>query len=381
MSVFKSFFQAGFECSTHRRRHDARRLDMTAETYHDLHALADYRALAELDICTVRDGLRWHLIEQTPGVYDWSSFLPLLRAAQATGTQVIWDLCHYGWPDDLDIWSPAFVERFAAFARAAAQLVYDVTAEVPLYVPINEISFFAWAGGDEGFISPFATQRGTELKLQLARAAIAAIEEIRGVDRRARIVQTEPVINIVPASDELCEIRSVEEYTLAQYQSWDLLCGRLRPDLGGRPEYLDIVGVNYYWNNQWVHHGEPLERSHPRYRPFAMMLGDVYERYGRPLFVAETSIEGQPRPAWLRCMAEDVRAAWAAGVPVEGICWYPIISHLGWDNDRYCANGLLDFHPVSGARILYDPLADELRHQQRWLASAHDEIMLEIQAG
>ena len=61
--------------------------------------------MAELDLRTVRDGLRWHLIETPPGHYDWSSFLPMLRAATAAGVQVIWDLCHYGWPDDIDIWS------------------------------------------------------------------------------------------------------------------------------------------------------------------------------------------------------------------------------------------------------------------------------------
>ncbi len=377
MSVFKSFFQAGFECSTH-RRHDSRRLDLTASTYHDIHALADYQILADLDIRTVRDGLRWHLIEPTPGRYDWSSFLPLLRAAQASGTQVIWDLCHYGWPDDLEIWSPAFVERFAAFAQAAAQLIHDESDAIPLYVPVNEISFFAWAGADKGYINPFATGRGVELKLQLARAAIAGIEAVWSIDRRARIVQTEPVINIVPASADPAEIGAVRDYTLAQYQSWDLLCGRLRPDLGGRPEYLDIVGVNYYWNNQWVHHGEPIAPGHPHYRPFATMLGDVYERYGRPLIVAETSIEGQPRHTWLRSIGAEVRAAQAAGIPVEGICWYPVVSHLGWDNDRYCANGLLDFHPATGERLLYDSLAAELRQQQELFAS---ERLRETQAG
>ncbi len=37
----------------------------------------------------------------------------MLQAARDTGTQVIWDMMHYGWPDDLDVWSPAFVDRFA----------------------------------------------------------------------------------------------------------------------------------------------------------------------------------------------------------------------------------------------------------------------------
>jgi hypothetical protein len=102
--LFQSFFLGGFECSSHRRR-DQRRLDLLAATRHDVNAGADYRALARHGITTVRDGLRWHLIETIPGHYDWSSFLPMLHAARDTGTQVIWDLLHWGWPDDLDIWS------------------------------------------------------------------------------------------------------------------------------------------------------------------------------------------------------------------------------------------------------------------------------------
>jgi hypothetical protein len=118
----------------------------------------------------VRDGLRWPLIETIPGVYDWSSFLPMLRAAKETGTQVIWDLCHWGWPDDIEIWSPAFVDRFAAFAHAVAQVVRNETDQVPFYVPVNEISFWAWAGGDLALINPLAIGRGNELKVILGES-------------------------------------------------------------------------------------------------------------------------------------------------------------------------------------------------------------------
>jgi hypothetical protein len=92
-SLFQSFFIGGFECATHYRR-DRRRLDLTAATRHDLNAEADYRMLAEHGIRTVRDGLRWHLIETSPGYYGWSSFLLMLRAVRETGTQVIWDIAH-----------------------------------------------------------------------------------------------------------------------------------------------------------------------------------------------------------------------------------------------------------------------------------------------
>ena len=142
---FASFFLGGFESSTHRRA-DGRRLDLLAATRHDRFVVEDYQALAQHGISTVRDSLRWHLIETSPHRYDWSSVIPMLHAGRGCGTQIIWDLCHYGWPDDIDIWSPAFVDRFARFASAAATLIRDENDGGALYCPVNEMAFWAWAG-------------------------------------------------------------------------------------------------------------------------------------------------------------------------------------------------------------------------------------------
>ena len=68
------------------------------------------------------DAIRWHLIERSPGAYDFSSVLSMLDAARRAGVQVIWDLLHYGWPDDIDIFAPEFVERFARLAAAFAEV-------------------------------------------------------------------------------------------------------------------------------------------------------------------------------------------------------------------------------------------------------------------
>ena len=64
--AFDSFLQAGFECSSHRRK-DGVRLDLIRATSHDKHVVQDYSACAELGFRTLRDGLRWHLIERAPG--------------------------------------------------------------------------------------------------------------------------------------------------------------------------------------------------------------------------------------------------------------------------------------------------------------------------
>lgn len=363
--LFHSFFQGGFECSTHRRG-DGVRLDMIAATAHDRLAAADYLRLQEQGIRTARDGLRWHLIERTPGVYDFSSLLPMLRAARETKTQVLWDLCHYGWPDWLDIFSPEFVKRFAGFARAFVSLLQNETDNLPFIAPINEISFFSWAGGHVGFFNPRAKRRGHELKAQLVRAAIAATEALWAVNPRVRVMQIDPLIHIVAADPSNArQRRAAEAYRLAQFEVCDMLAGRLRPELGGAEKYLDVLGVNFYSMNQWTHgSGEKIMRGHPQYRPFREMLREFYERYERPFFVAETGIEDEARPAWLRYIGREARAALRGGVPIKGICLYPIVNHPGWSNERHCHNGLWDYPDENGGRDIYQPLAVELQKQR-----------------
>ncbi|MGI8741436.1 MAG: beta-glucosidase [Bryobacteraceae bacterium] len=362
--MFKSFLQGGFECSTHRRK-DGKRLDLIAATRHDVFALEDYRALADLKIWTVRDGVRWHVIEARPRHYDFSSVVPMLRAAQTTGTQAIWDLHHFGWPDDIDIFSAEFVQRFGQFASAFATLLKNETDGTAFICPVNEMSFLSWAGGETAYVNPFATGRGSELKTQLVLATIAAIQAIRGVLPGARIVICEPAIHIVASPLRPQDKAAAEGYRLSQFQALDMLTGKISPQLHGRRDYGEIIGVNYYSNNQWIDHGRTLQQGDPLYRPFREILREFYDRYGRPLFVSETGIEGDRRPAWLTYVADEVMAARESGVPVEGICLYPMVNHPGWDDDRHCHNGVLDYPGRDGHREMYEPLAREIEKQRR----------------
>jgi beta-glucosidase/6-phospho-beta-glucosidase/beta-galactosidase len=361
---FRSFFLGGFECSTHRLR-QRKRLDLIAATQHDSFCEADYARLREIGISSARDGVRWHLIETSPYRYDFGSLIPMLRAARNTGLQVIWDVFHYGWPDDLDIFSPEFLRRFGVFAREVARVVIDESDSIPYFCPVNEISFFAWGAGDFEVLNPFARGRGEELKAQLVRAAITAIDNIRSVAPHARFVQIDPIINVVtsPGASQ-AERDAAASYNRAQCDAWDMLSGRLRPDLGGAPEYLDIIGANYYVHNQWVYEGKFIEASDPRYKPLHEILGDVYGRYSRPLFIAETGIEDERRPEWLRYVCDEVVKAIQRGIPVEGICLYPVLNYPGWDDERHCHAGLWDSCNGSGHRGIYAPLAEEIERQR-----------------
>jgi beta-glucosidase/6-phospho-beta-glucosidase/beta-galactosidase len=375
-SIFSSFWMGGFESATHITSKGVR-LDMIAATQHDRFAAADYARLRSVGLASVRDTVRWHLVDRGAGRFDFASLDPMLEAARENGTQVIWDLCHYGYPDGLDIFAPAFVERFAAYSRAAARHLREQSDDVPLYTPINEISFFAWAAGEVGWFFPNGHGRGGELKRNLVRACIASIEAIWDVDRRARIVSAEPIIHVVPPEGRPEHAAEAAAYNGSQFEAWDMLSGAIAPELGGRPEYLDVMGANFYHDNQWEHPGARRVAWHihprdPRWVPFHQLLLNAYQRYRRPIFVAETSHVGSGRAEWIREMTQEIALAVDAGVPVEGVCLYPIIDRFEWEDPSHWHNsGLWDLEADADGnlvRVLNDEYAAELWRSQRVLA-------------
>lgn len=362
--IFQSFLMGGFECSTH-RRYDGRRLDLIESTRHAEFAEADYERLVRAGMKTARDGMRWHLIERSPFVYDFSSLENQVRAMRNTGIEIIWDFFHYGYPDDLDIFSVEFVERFARFSAATAEFLQRNTEGRLLICPVNEISFFSWIAGEVGVFYPFVKKRGGELKKQLVRAAISAAEAIRQVAPTTRFIQTDPAIHVTTGGRGANSRQRAEIYRQAQFEAFDMLCGRREPELGGKPEYLDIIGLNYYFHNQWFYpNRRKIRRGHELYRPFSEILVEYYARYKRPILIAETGIENDERAGWFRYICEQVEAAQEKGVPLEGVCLYPIVNHPGWDDDRHCQNGLWCYADDFGNRDLYSPLAEEMAAQR-----------------
>jgi hypothetical protein len=376
--LFDSFFMGGFECSDHLLE-DGRRLDLIASTRHDELASADYARLLSLGMSSCRDGISWVRTEPRRGELDFSSFLPRLRAAQAMHglRTVIWDLMHFGYPDHVDVFAVEFPERFARFASAVARFMADEIEpnNAPFFSLINEMSFFSWAAGDVKVMYPFALARGDELKVQLVLATIAGIESIREVFPHARFVHAEPLINIVASPDQPRTWRKVECDNALQYEALDMLSGRVWPRLGGHPKYLDIVGVNYYPDNQFTLDGTTVAVGDARYVPLSRLLMETYSRYRRPMILAETGSEGDGRADWLRYVSAQCMEALERGCELHGVTLYPILDHAGWLDNRHCPNGLWGYADESGYRPLHEPLALELSRQEPLLHAARDRML------
>lgn len=330
-------------------------LDMVSASGHLDRANEDYARLAALGLRTVRESVGWRLTE-TAGQFDFSRVVCLAQLANDNGIQILWTLMHYGTPPDVSLLDDAFCQRYVAFAVAAARALRPLSDHAPIYTPINEIGFVSWAVCESDLFHPYvghfegkggeSWRTGFEVKCRLVSAALQAMNAIRQEDPRARFMHIEPLVHAVAPADAPELVDLATEVRSHQWQVWDLLAGRLMPELGGRPSQLDLLGVNHYHNSQWEVGTEARLHWHlgdPRRLPLAHLLQEAWARYGRPLIVAETSHVGEGRVQWLHDVAEQVRLARSAGVPVDGLCLYPIVDRPDWNNSSHWHNsGLWD---------------------------------------
>lgn len=334
LDLLPTVWTGGFEAST-MVMCDGRRVDVAQASGHDRHFATDYDLLLKAGIRSVRESLRWHRIEARPGRYDAGDFLPRLRALSERGMRAVWSLTQFGVPDWADIWSDEFPGMFAAYAAFVAQTLRQETDEVPIWSPVNEISYWSWAGGTMGHFSPCTTGRGDDLKRQLVRAAIAAARALRAVDGRARLLHIDPLVNVLPDHGPADTMTAC-----GVFDAWDMVSGRLCPELGGAPELLDIVGVNFYPHNQRFADGSQVPPEDPAFVPFHCLARLVHQRYRRPIFVAETGREGPDEGRWLAYMGRETELL-VRDAELVGICLYPVMDYPGWADDRHCQCGLI----------------------------------------
>ncbi|MEZ0128630.1 hypothetical protein AB9T88_02020 [Flavobacterium sp. LBUM151] len=363
MKPFTTFFMGGYECADHINR-SGDRINLFKETQHDIRFSDDYEALAAIGIKTVREGICWSLVEQSPGVFDFSSVLSRMKAAEKFGIQQIWDLIHFGYPDGIYPTHPHFCSRFEKLCEAFT-LFYKEHSKQPLFVvPINEISFLSWHSGDVRGTVPFAVNSGWDIKYHLCKAAILGIKKIKSIDPESQIILVEPLVRIHPSGPETAH--QAIDLNENQYQAMDIIAGRMCPELGGSEEFLEILGFNYYWNCQWEVNGQPLDWPDEQHKriPFSELLQQAYKRYHKPLFVSETGHFGSGRVEWLNEISSECLIAQKNGVDLKGICIYPVTDRPDWDDlTKYCDCGIWDLDENKN-RIPHQPYIDAIEKTQ-----------------
>lgn len=381
MTPFQTFWMAGFECSD-QLNNQGNRVDLLEMTGHLDIIHQDYQRIAALGMKTVREGIRWSVVETAPYQYDFSTVSMMLDAADACGIQQIWDICHFGYPDDLQPLHPHFTPRFVALCEA---FVKFYTGRYPgctlLVTPINEVSFISWLGGVAGATAPFCTNNGWDVKYGLMRAYIAGSRAMKSINPLVKIVTTEPLVNMVPGLNPgVDDIVRAEHENELQFQSVDMLSGRICPELGGSEDLIDILGFNYYYNNQWIvgssdflGWNDPI--PDPRWKPLSALLEKAYHRYHKPFIISETSHPKEDRPLWIHMIGEECAKLLRQDIPLLGVCLYPIIDRPDWDHlDYWHHAGLWDTDFSSKcSRILHTESAEALRLAQALILSVNQE--------
>ena len=188
------------------------------------------------------------------------------------------------------------------------------------------------------------------------------------------MVHVDPLVQVVAPRDrpDLAEAARKETYE-DTFVAWDVISGKCHPEFGGTPEILDIVGVNCYSFGQMEYreHGphQALPPDDDRIVPLCTLLSRTWERYGRPMIVAETSGLDKGREDWLREVMNEAMAAVNEGIDLQAICLFPCVDMPDWHTGQWLQNGLCDVHDQEGLlrRVLCDPYVQELRRWQKEL--------------
>lgn len=376
---FRSFWMAGFESTDQLNTHGDR-VDFLNVTSHLDLLEQDYEGITKLSMKVAREGVRWSRTEPRPYQYDFTATKTIIEAGRKYGVQQIWDLCHFGFPDDLTPLHPHFTRRFEAFCRAFAIFYKGANPDsVMIVTPVNEVGFISWLGGDVAGTSPFCHNNGWHLKYAYMKAYIAGIKALKSVDPYVRIMTTEPLVNVVAdtGATESEENEAAFHHEL-QFQALDMLCGRICPELGGREEYLDLLGFNYYYDNQWILNPHQMlgwndQVPHAKHQPLSELLYRAHQRYKRPILLSETSHPGEDRPFWIQHIGKEVAKLLNVGVPFWGICMYPVIDRPDWDDlGNWHHAGIWDrVGDLPGQmRVLHQPSVIALRDAQRLTGQA-----------
>ena len=355
----------------------------------------DLRLVAgELGLRHLRYAIPWQYVEPQPGRFDWSIADERLAFCRELGIEPMLDVMHFGTPRWLGqaVGDPRFPE---CLERLTAAMVERYRSLVSTWCPFNEPLVTSLFSGDFGFWPPHS-RRWRGYMPVLARVALAtsrAIAAIRGADPAATILLCDAA-DAYQTRDESLQ-GEVRLRNLRRFLLLDLVTGRVDAQhplhdwiddygfheidlqwLRTHPQSPDLIGLDYYPHSDWQLERGPhgvLQRRASAPVGLYGVARDYHRRYGLPMLVSETSIEGKPinRDVWLAQMVRDARRLREEHVPLVGMIWWPLFDHLDWDGALTHRIGKL--HQVGLFKLVRQP-DGSLRRVRTPLADRYAEL-------
>jgi beta-glucosidase/6-phospho-beta-glucosidase/beta-galactosidase/glycosyltransferase involved in cell wall biosynthesis len=343
---------AGIECSFLPHLN----VDQFCWTQHNRFWKEDLRlAREDLGLTHLRYALPWHQLEPQRGQFDWSSADQRIQECDRLGIKLMMDVMHFGTPLWLKqaVGDPEFPEALEAFAEA---FVTRYRASIDVWCPFNEPLVSALFSGDFGFWPPHLRKwRGYMPVLsRIVQGVNRAIRAIRRAKPEATVLLCDAAENYKSRNKQLAA--EVARRNLRRFVVMDLLLGRVDANhplhswltsfgmseldlewFRANPQAPDILGLDYYTHSDWqldvIADGSVRQRRAENPVGIYGVANQYWKRYGIPLLLSETSVEGQPlnREIWLESNVEQIRRLREEGVPMLGLIWWPMLDQIDWD--------------------------------------------------
>jgi dTDP-4-dehydrorhamnose reductase len=330
----------------------------------------DIARFAWLGIRTIRYPILWErTAPQGLASADWSWPDERLAALREAGIAPIAGLVHHGsGPRHTSLVDPAFAEQLADYAAAVATRY----PWLEYYTPVNEPCTTARFAGLYGAWYPHGRDDRSFVQalLNQCRAVVLAMQAIRRVNPKAKLVQTDD-LGKTYSTPELAHV--AEFYNERRWLAWDLLCGMVVPghelwdyllDSGANEAELlwfhdnpcppDIIGVNYYVTSErWLDHrperypperhglagSQPcadIEASRALATPtpgIAPLLEEIWDRYRIALAVTEVHIDAcrEDQLRWLLEIWEASQQVRANGVDLRAVTVWSLLGSFDWN--------------------------------------------------
>ena len=313
------------------------------------------RATQELGITHLRYAFPWHAIESQRGQFDWSISDERVAEFDKLGINLMLDVMHFGTPLWLKqaVGDPEFPEALEEFSE---RIVERYRASVKIWCPFNEPLVSALFSGDFGFWPPHQRKwRGYMPVLsRIVQGVNRGIRAIRRAMPEATVLLCDAAENYKSRHKELAA--EVQRRNLRRFVVMDLLQGRVDKNhplfswlssygmseldlewFRTHPQSPDVLGLDYYTHSDWqldsIAGGGVRQRRAENPVGLYGVASAYWKRYGIPMMVTETSIEGQAinREIWLETMVEHTKRLREEGVPMLGLVWWPLLDQIDWD--------------------------------------------------